>query len=333
MSAKSVSEEQVGAQLAAQATALVQLARTVRARRMAPSVTPVGSAHSSLHCMAAAQSGVTPVVTPVATTGASSSATPVSACENDAKSPCEAALCEICGAFEVIACCEQSHWICRPCSVAYQRGYEKLCMTGRLTCPVIECLFPFVLGSTEVKPAPRLARMEKVPPSDPAYGMVVELFGKTLDRKWITDIFRVSNPPMQILFEACRSRMQKEGRLIGTGKTQKDVGANERLLFHATPRAAAGGIVREGFDASRAGSAFGTALGPGIYVSPFASFSHGYSKTDSSDKRCMLLCRVLLGDDTGRDSKSDGATKPNQYVVRREQQILPHYIIYYQVSS
>jgi hypothetical protein len=175
--------------------------------------------------------------------------------------------------------------------------------------------------------------MEKMLPSDPAYAMVAELFGRTLDRKWITDLFRVINPSLQILFEACRARMQKEGRLVRTtvDVNQKDVGANEALCWHATPRAAAGSIVRSGFDISKAGSATGTALGIGIYVSPFAAFSDGYSQEDSSSKRCMLLCRVLLGDTTGRDSRSDGSKNPSQYVVNREMQVLPSYVLYYEV--
>ena len=173
--------------------------------------------------------------------------------------------------------------------------------------------------------------MDKVASSDPAYKMVLDLFGKTLKREWVTDIFRVSNPPMQMLFEACKARMEKEGRLVKKDKDpQVDVGANEQLCFHATARAAAGSIIRSGFDVSRAGSAFGTALGAGIYVSPFASFSHTYSCEDSSSKRCMILCRVLLGDTTGRDSRSDGHTMPSQYCVRREQQVLPQWVIYYQ---
>lgn len=234
--------------------------------------------------------------------------------------------CALCGAFEVSPCCEQSHWACVPCRVAYTRAFEKLGMTEKLVCPVIECLSPFILSPEEPKLRPRPARMDKVTSADPAYTMVLDLFGKTLKREWVTDIFRVSNPPMQMLFEACKARMEKEGRLV----KKDDVGANEQLLFHATARASAGAIVRSGFDVSRAGSAFGAALGIGIYVSPFATFSHCYSCEDSSSKRCMLLCRVLLGDTTGRDSRSDGMAAPNQYCVKREQQVFPQFVLYYQ---
>lgn len=42
----------------------------------------------------------------------------------------------------------------------------------------------------------------------------------------------------------------------------------------------------------------------------------------------MLLCRVLLGDTMGRDSCSDAAEA--QYCVKREQQVLPQFVLYYQ---
>jgi hypothetical protein len=240
--------------------------------------------------------------------------------------------CGVCGAFEVFQCCGLSHWICAPCRVAYTRAFEKLGISEKLVCPVIECMAPFILSSEEPKMRPRPARMEKVVSSDPTYKTVLDLFGKTLKREWVTDIFRVSNPPMQMLFEACKARMEKEGRLIKKDRgIQVDVGANEQLCWHSTSRAASGSIVRSGFDVSRAGSAFGTALGIGIYVSPYASFSHGYSKEDSSSKRCMILCRVLLGDTTGRDSISDSV--PNQYCIKREQQVLPQFVLHYQTDK
>lgn len=169
--------------------------------------------------------------------------------------------------------------------------------------------------------------------SDPAYEMVATLFHRTMPKATITDMYRIVNPPLQVLFEACKARMVKEGRFVGNGKNQRDLGANEIMAFHATTRAAAGGIIRSGFDLSKAGSAFGTALGTGIYVSPFASFSHGYSSEDTSATRSMLLCRVLLGDTAGRDSKSDGSATPSQYVVRREMQCLPSFLLHYRATE
>lgn len=236
--------------------------------------------------------------------------------------------CVLCGAFEVALCCGKGHYCCSPCRAAYTRAHEKLCVTATPTCPVIECISPFVVGS-EVKPEPRFARMERVASTHPDCVMAVALFGKTSPANWVTEVYRVSNPPLQALFEACRARMAKEGRRLGS----KDVGANEIQAWHATPRAAAGGIIREGFNVSRAGSAAGTVLGIGIYVAPNSSFSHMYSREDATSKRCMILCRVLLGDTSGRDSVTDGAASPAQYCVRRECQVMPQFVLYYQAAA
>ena len=108
-----------------------------------------------------------------------------------------------------------------------------------------------------------------------------------------------------------------------------NVGANEQRLFHATTRAASGAIVREGFDAHRAGQAHWTALGAGIYVATTAAFSHGYSREDAAGLRAMFVCAVLLGDASGRDSHGDGTIRPAQYAVHREQQVLPTHLIMY----
>ena len=240
---------------------------------------------------------------------------------------CGRELCTLCGALEAAACCATPHYACRLCRAAYVRAFEKMGVAG-VVCPVVECQLAMALPPRDEEKAgapPRGARMEKVAAADPALATVRGLFAKTLDAGWITDVYRVSNPALQVLFEACAARLAKEGRRVGA----KEVGANEALLWHSTARAAAGAIIREGFDIRRAGSAFGTALGIGIYLSPHAAFSHRYSKEDSSSRRCVLLCRVLLGDTTGRDSKSDGQAAPDQYVVGRECQILPSYCVYY----
>jgi poly [ADP-ribose] polymerase 7/11/12/13 len=132
----------------------------------------------------------------------------------------------------------------------------------------------------------------------------------------VRQIYRVENRALQSVHEACRLRLEKE---------RPEKGANMRHLFHATTRAAAGAIVREGFDAHRAGQAHGAALGPGIYVATRASFSHGYSSEDSGGMRAMFLCSVLLGEPE-RNSRSSGG---EQFVVYRECQVLPSFLIMY----
>jgi hypothetical protein len=153
----------------------------------------------------------------------------------------------------------------------------------------------------------------RLAPDDPQYIEVQKAFAATLGAAVVCNIYRVENTALREIYEACRERLDK------------GPGANERRVFHATTRAAAGSIVREGFDAHRAGSAHGTALGAGIYVADSASFSHGYSSEDSVGKRAMFVCQVALG-----KQKVNSVTSNGQHVVFREQQVLPTHLIHYE---
>lgn len=240
----------------------------------------------------------------------------------DAKSGI-AAKCGLCGQLENhAAACKAGHQLCALCFRAYSRAFVKMASMAIL-CSEDGCS-EAMAQKQAVEPTARIqpVRLVTLHPNEVEFRAVSEKFGRTLDAKWIQSIFRVDNQPLKLIFEACKARIEKEGRVVGG----KDIGANEVLLFHATSRAACGGIVREGFDMRRAGDAHGTALGPGAYFAADASMSHGYSKIDGKGQRCMLVCRVLLGNTKGRDSKASGG----QFVVNREQQLLPAYMIIYQ---
>lgn len=236
-------------------------------------------------------------------------------------------LCVLCGEFGAASGCAGGHILCRPCAVACTRMTEKILGPSEIPplCPLPDCT-EFLRADRPVGPPKRLARLIRLKGDDPEYGEILNAFGATMDAGKVHDIFRVENPALKAVHEACRERMERSGRRRRGGK---EVGANEKRLFHATTRAAAGSIVREGFDAHRAGQAHGAALGPGIYVATDASFSHGYSSEDSVGTRAMFVCSVLLGDTSGRDSRSDGAARPSQYAVHREQQVLPTHLLYY----
>lgn len=258
-------------------------------------------------------------------------------------------LCALCGEFDAASGCAAGHIMCAPCVTACVRATEKLLGPMEIppVCPIGNCS-EMLIAPSRYATKRRIARLTRLTFDDADYTDVLNAFGKTMDANLVSEIYRIDNPALRALHETCRERMNREGRVDRRppeavakvkaprrGKAAaaagvapddtKNVGANERRLFHATTRFAAGAIIREGFDAHRAGQAHGTALGPGIYVATNASFSHMYSSEDSVGTRAMLVCNVLLGDTSGRDSNGGG----DQFAVHREQQVLPTHLIYY----
>jgi len=252
--------------------------------------------------------------------------------------------------------CTGGHDICDSCVAACTLVATKLIGGWDFSpvCPVPACE-GIMLDPTLASPsAPRrLGRLVRLRAGGPEYADIAGAFGETMDAGKVRAIYRVDNPALRAIYEACRERMNKEGRcgnstpkpaglpmnprirrggvaVVGVAPDDpRNVGANEKRLFHATTRFASGAIVREGFDAHRAGQANGVALGPGIYVATDASFSHRYSSEDSVGTRVMLVCSVLLGDTSGRDSRCDSGARPAQYAVHREQQVLPTHVVIY----
>lgn len=232
-------------------------------------------------------------------------------------------ICFICKEYGAASACGAGHPICEACVRASELTAQKLSqLTGMefpALCPYADC--EGVVKSTPRVAPQRLARLVKVETTNPEYASVADKFMESMKTSAIQSIYRVENPALKAVHEACRARMTKETRIVHG----KDVGANEKLVFHGTTREAAGSIIREGFDTHRAGSAHGTAYGAGIYVGTEARVSVTYCKPDSTGTATMFLCSALLGDTTGRDSQSG----PNLFVVYREQQVLPLYIIYF----
>jgi Poly(ADP-ribose) polymerase catalytic domain len=264
----------------------------------------------------------------------------------EAPGPSEGArLCALCGEVDAAGGCAGGHALCAPCVAVCGCVTEKLLgLSGTpLACPVPGCT-EYIVAPAAQPGARRAARLARLGAESAEYAEVHGAFSATMKTATVCGIFRVENPALRAVYEACRERMDKEGRLASDPRRTRvarkgaaapddprNVGANEKRLFHATTRAASGAIVREGFDAHRAGQAHGAALGPGIYVATDASFSHGYSSEDSVGMRAMFVCSVLLGDTSGRDSRSDGAARPAQYAVHREQQVLPTHVIHYRI--
>lgn len=172
--------------------------------------------------------------------------------------------------------------------------------------------------------------LERLDPAEPEAAAVVARFLRSAGRALrlgvrkradvgmpldtiVVAIYRARNPAAELLHEQCRARLAREA-----GAAE----APALTLYHGTDRAAAGAIVRGGFDASRSGT-HGEALGRGIYLSTTASYSMHYAKPDVVGGRAMLVCSALVGV-VGRHSAHSG----NIYCVRREMQALPLYVIW-----
>ncbi|CAF2070776.1 unnamed protein product [Rotaria magnacalcarata] len=110
----------------------------------------------------------------------------------------------------------------------------------------------------------------------------------------------------------------------------------EKRLYHGCHEQAANAIIGEGFNRSYAGE-HGTLYGFGVYFSSDAAYSHGYTKSNANDERCMFLARVLIGETTqgnhtmktrppGFDSTTDGN---HIFVTYHDAQALAEYLITY----
>lgn len=226
--------------------------------------------------------------------------------------------CSVCEEARDGVQCDAGHRLCRSCALACARTTEKLLgVQGEPpVCPCGDCAAsvppPGARAEAGAASAPSTPRLVKLEPGGTEYQEVLARFTASLRPTEVHGVYRVVNPPLLGLYEACRAQMDKRGK------------ARETYVFHATTRAAAGSIVREGFNAHLAGLAHGTALGPGIYVATEAQTSHGYSKEDSVRLRAMFLCRALLGT-AGKHSKPG----PGMHVVFREQQVYPAYLLHY----
>lgn len=237
-------------------------------------------------------------------------------------------VCASCREYDVGIGCEAGHPLCAHCDALSRALYDKWFGPTDVpaSCPVAGCTARLRAAAPAGggPAAPRLARLVRLEPADPEYVRVVGKFLESMPNTRPRRVYRVDNPALRGIHEACRARMDKEGRWVGG----KNVGANARpLVFHGTTRAAAGGIIAQGFDIHRAGSSHGQAAGHGIYVGASAAVASGYAKLDEAGLMVMVACSALLGDTNRRDSY-DGQSF---YVIHREQQLLPLVVIYYDV--
>lgn len=233
--------------------------------------------------------------------------------------------------------CVDGHRACYRCGSAYWRATEKVTAQLRafdsgqdrgqsqdhpIFCFAPDCYQTMIQPTPS--PLPGKSTLIPIPENSDEYEQATREFLRTLGATpTIERVFRVNNPTLADMFEMCRANLARETRDTA-----------EKLMFHGTTRTAAGSISRSGFDIRYSGT-HGQALGPGIYFAENASYSHGYAEADHGGRQCMIIARVLPGRQAhGRDTERS----PNYYdtvsggdilAVKREQQGLPVYIIYY----
>ncbi|KAG7496539.1 poly [ADP-ribose] polymerase 12-like [Solea senegalensis] len=163
---------------------------------------------------------------------------------------------------------------------------------------------------------------------------IESLFCKTMKGFDIVSIERIQNISLWEVFQWQKNQMKK----ANDGQNVK-----ERKLFHGTDSEHIDAICLTNFDWRICGT-HGTAYGRGSYFARDAKYSHSY--TSNSAVKSMFISRVLVGDYTRGSSdytrapsKDDGnvnlynscvdnVISPSIFVVFKEHQIYPEYLLH-----
>ena len=124
--------------------------------------------------------------------------------------------------------------------------------------------------------------------------------------------------------------------------------ANELILFHGTPAGSVEPIQHQNIDPLLAGSNVGAIWGKGAYFAVDAKQSDNYATASDEGYRYMYMARVLAGRcaqgskglqrpppvDLSRpnelaDAVVDDVDQPRIYVIFRNQQIYPEFLVQY----
>lgn len=125
-------------------------------------------------------------------------------------------------------------------------------------------------------------------------------------------------------------------------------GANEQILFHWTPARSVEPIQHQNIDPLLAGSNMGAIWGKGAYFAVDAKQIDNYATASDEGYRYMYMARVLAGCcaqgskglqrpppvDLNKpkelaDAVVDNVDHPRIYVIFRNQQIYPEYLVQY----
>ncbi|CAL1174051.1 unnamed protein product [Cladocopium goreaui] len=135
-----------------------------------------------------------------------------------------------------------------------------------------------------------------------------------------------------------------------------DPSMNEHYLWHGCKPEGAEGITDANFDLKRAGSAYGSLFGPGIYLAESCMKADEYTSPDARGYFPLLLCRATLGNINYCDHPSPVSISPSlvasckagggyhsvlgdrekingtfrEFIVFDNHQVYPEYIVWYQ---
>lgn len=214
----------------------------------------------------------------------------------------------------------KAHPMCRDCLRVCHLTFRRVELPP--VCPGESCAAPIPpvasIRSGDALPS-TLGRTVEATPSEVAEATRLFHDGKPKHPFRVKLVRRVINAPLAAMFEQCRERFRKAGSL--------EPPPNEvRHFFHGAPRQASGSIVKNGFNVSFSGKTHGKAYGPGIYAATDSLTSHGYAHVDSSGSQCMFICIGLAGGQQDHGGSPTGSF----CVFRREQQILPIWLVFYE---
>ena len=175
--------------------------------------------------------------------------------------------------------------------------------------------------------------------SEKEYIDIAGEFNRTIGAKVsILKIMRLENPKLYRRYYTHKTDLEKE---------RPDITA-EQMLFHGTHPDAVANINANNFNRSYCGTAYGTWYGKGVYFATNASISHKFAKPDSNGHTYMYYANVLTGefckgksdmkDPPAKDFRNpyvlfdstvNDMTNPTEFVVYRDTQMYPHYLITY----
>ncbi|PVD37099.1 hypothetical protein C0Q70_04093 [Pomacea canaliculata] len=185
--------------------------------------------------------------------------------------------------------------------------------------------------------------VEALKPENPLtaeeYKDVKQKFHMTMSNADIVSIRRIQNRTLWDVYHATKRTMERK---YGLGA------ANELALFHGTSFKCVEAIQHQNIDPLLAGENVGTIWGKGAYFAIDAKISDNYASSDDDGYRYMFMARVLTGQiaQGARDLKRpppldstmpnaladavvDDMNNPRVYVVFRNQQIYPEFLIQY----
>jgi len=132
----------------------------------------------------------------------------------------------------------------------------------------------------------------------------------THQRQKISSVDVVQNARLRSGFKAKQRELEEKGK------------GESLLLFHGTPQPNIEAILKNNFDLSIVAN--GRRYGNGVYFSERPEVSLGYSR----DQKSLILCEVLLGENSTEVGNGDGGDgRAWAVVVPDVQQILPRFVI------